>query len=98
MPIGAARAEADLPPDDDGQAALERLAGGEPTPELAAQAAEECRRLLHKLGDEELCSLAVWQMEGYTVEEIAAKLGRSSRTAGRKLSVIRAVRRGEGGG
>ena len=34
-------------------------------------------------------SIAVWQMEGYTVEEIAARLGRSPRTAARKLAVIR---------
>ncbi len=57
--------------------------------------AEECRRLLGKLGDDELRSIAVWQMEGYTVDEIGAKLGRSTRTAARKLAVIRALWKGE---
>ena len=95
---GQVRAEADLSPDDDGEAALARVAGDEPTPELAAQVAEECRRLLDKLGDDELRSIAVWQMEGYTVEEISARLGRSARTAARKLAVIRALWRGEGDG
>jgi hypothetical protein len=33
--------------------------------------------------------IAVWQMEGHTVEEIAAKVGCSPRTVARKLAVIR---------
>jgi hypothetical protein len=40
---------------------------------------------------------AVWCMEGDTVEEIAAKLGKSVRTVARKLAVIRDVWREEGG-
>ena len=36
-----------------------------------------------------IISIAVWQMEGDTVEEIARKLGRSERTVARKLTVIR---------
>jgi IS30 family transposase len=51
--------------------------------------AEEYRRLLARLGADDLRSIAVWQMEGFTVEEIAAKLGRSPRTVARKLAVIR---------
>ena len=93
-------AEADLQRDGAGEeneeAALARFAGAEPTPETAAQVAEECRRLLDKLGDDELRCIAVWQMEGYTVEEIAARLGRSPRTAARKLAVIREVWSEEG--
>ena len=65
------------------------MIGAEPTPELAAQVAEECRRLLDKLGEADLRCIAVWQMEGYTVDEIAARLGRSPRTIARKLTVIR---------
>jgi len=41
------------------------------------------------LGDADLRAIAVWQMEGYRVEEIAAKLGRAPRTVARKLAVIR---------
>jgi DNA-directed RNA polymerase specialized sigma24 family protein len=93
---GRVFAEADLPAAEDGEAALAQVLGREPTPALAAQVAEECRRLLDKLGDGELRAIALWQMEGYTPEEIAAKLGRSVRTAARKLAVIRACWREEG--
>jgi DNA-directed RNA polymerase specialized sigma24 family protein len=88
---GQVKAEADLAHDnaEDGEAALAALAGAEPTPEFAAQVAEECRRLLDKLGAEELRSIALWQMEGYTIEEIAAKLSVAPRTVARKLVVIR---------
>jgi DNA-directed RNA polymerase specialized sigma24 family protein len=88
---GKVRAETDLPSDDsgEGEAALAQVMGTEPPPALAAQMAEEYRRLLDKLGDDELRSIAVWQMEGCTVEEIATRLRRSERTVARKLVVIR---------
>ena len=69
--------------------ALEQVVGQEPTPEFAAQVADECRRLLDSLGDEGLRSLAVWKMEGYTNDEIADRLGCASRTVERKLRLIR---------
>ena len=68
---------------------LGQIAGAEPTPEFAAQVAEECRRLLDRLGDAELRSVALWKMEGYTVEEIAARLGCVPRTVDRRLRLIR---------
>jgi DNA-directed RNA polymerase specialized sigma24 family protein len=61
----------------------------EPTPELAAQVAEECRRLLDLLGNEELRTLAVAKMEGYTNAEIATQVGKSVATVERKLQLIR---------
>lgn len=69
--------------------ALTQLIGREPTPEFAAQVAEECQRLLDTLGDAQLRS--VWKMEGYTNEEIAAKLGRTPRSVERKLQMIRRI-------
>jgi RNA polymerase sigma factor (sigma-70 family) len=68
---------------------LAQVIGREPTPELAAQLAEECRRLLDALGDEQLRTLALWKLEGYTNDEIAAKLAVSRRTVERKLQRIR---------
>ena len=76
---------------------LERLLSREPTPELAAQLAERYRRLLEGLGDRDLESVAVWRMEGYTVEEIAARLGCVARTVKRKLGLIRDIWEGEVG-
>jgi DNA-directed RNA polymerase specialized sigma24 family protein len=63
--------------------------GREPEPALAAQVVEEYERLLEQLGDDNLRSVAVWKLEGYTNEEIAAKLGRSVAAVERKLSRIR---------
>jgi DNA-directed RNA polymerase specialized sigma24 family protein len=69
--------------------AFARVLGREPTPELAAQVAEECRRLLDALGDNELRAIAVAKMEGYTNAEIARRLGRGESTIERKLGLIR---------
>jgi DNA-directed RNA polymerase specialized sigma24 family protein len=70
-------------------AAIDQLLGTEPTPAFAAQVAEECQRLLESLRDADLRTIAVWKMEGYTIEEIAAMLGRAPRTVERKLDLIR---------
>lgn len=68
---------------------LEQIIGREPTPDFAAQAAEECERLLHRLESAQLRQVALWKMEGYSIDEIAAKLDCSPRTVDRKLWVIR---------
>jgi DNA-directed RNA polymerase specialized sigma24 family protein len=72
------------------EAEFERFAGREPTPESAALVAEECRRLLARLKTDELRTIAVWKMEGYTNLEIAAKLDCAPSTVERKLHRIRA--------
>ena len=68
---------------------VEQLLGREPTPEFALQLAEECRLLLDRLGDEGLRAVALAKMEGYTNEEVAARLGCVPRTVERKLRMIR---------
>ena len=68
---------------------LEQVLDPEPTPELAAQMAEECRRLYGCLGDDTLRAVARWKMEGHTNAEIAAKLGCVPQTVERKLRTIR---------
>ena len=73
------------------EAVLGEILARDPTPEFAAQAAEECRRLLDRLGDDELRSVALWKMEGYTTEEIADRLGYVPRTVERKLRLIRTL-------
>jgi DNA-directed RNA polymerase specialized sigma24 family protein len=74
-----------------GPAGLEQVVGRDPTPEFAALVAEECRRLMDRLGSRELRAVALWKMEGYSVDEIAAKLGCAPRTVDRKLWVIRGL-------
>jgi len=70
---------------------IEEVLGREPSPEFAAQVAEECQALLASLGDPELEAVALWKLEGYTNEEIAARLGCVPRTVERKLRVIRSI-------
>jgi RNA polymerase sigma factor (sigma-70 family) len=72
-------------------AAIEQVVGDEPTPEFAAQVAEEYQRLLDLLGDETLKRVAIWKMEGLTKDEIAERLNCSRRTVARKLETIRII-------
>jgi RNA polymerase sigma factor (sigma-70 family) len=73
----------------DREATLEQIVSREPTPEFAAEAADQCRHLLRRLAAPELQSIALWRMEGYTVEEIAQKLSCDARTVKRRLDLIR---------
>jgi DNA-directed RNA polymerase specialized sigma24 family protein len=73
------------------EAGLEQVVGPEPTPEFAAQMAEEYQQLLARLGEGDLRQVAVWKMEGYGNEEIAAKLGCVPRTVERKVALIRTL-------
>jgi DNA-directed RNA polymerase specialized sigma24 family protein len=86
---GGGRAPSRAPADE--ESGFEQLVSREPDPEFAALVADEYRRLLDGLGDGQLAAVAVWRMEGYTVEEIAAKVGYSARSVKRKLRLIRAI-------
>ena len=68
---------------------LETIGGDEPTAELTAQLAEEYQRLMEQLGDSTLQDVATWKLEGYTNDEIAARLGCVTSTVERKLARIR---------
>ena len=72
-----------------GEPDLGQLLSDEPPPELAAELAEEYQRLLDRLDDAELRSIALWKVEGYSNEEIADRLGCVVRTVERKLQRIR---------
>jgi DNA-directed RNA polymerase specialized sigma24 family protein len=78
----AATSDADL---------LQQLVGTEPTPEVAAQVAEEAERLLDCLPSQELVELALLKMEGYTNDEIAKRWQKAERTVERKLNLIRKI-------
>jgi DNA-directed RNA polymerase specialized sigma24 family protein len=69
----------------------EEIVSREPTPEFAAQVAEECEQLLTRLGSRELRAIAVWKMEGYTTEEMAAQLRCARSTIERRLRLIRSL-------
>ena len=65
------------------------MQGDEPSPEMAAQLADEYRRLMEMLDDPTLRSVATWKLEGFTNDEIAVRLGRITSTVERKLALIR---------
>lgn len=74
--------------------ALEDVAEAEaadPSPEMAALVELECRRLLEALESDELVQIALWKVEGWTNDEIAARLHVAPRTVERKLQLIRDV-------
>jgi DNA-directed RNA polymerase specialized sigma24 family protein len=75
----------------DAVAAVNQVVGREPSPEFAAEVAEEYALLIQALNSKELEQLAVWKLEGYTNEEIAEKWNRSLRTVERKLNLIRKI-------
>jgi DNA-directed RNA polymerase specialized sigma24 family protein len=70
---------------------LEQVLAREPTPEFAAQVAEEYRRLINVLGDEQLRTIALLRLEGRTIEEIATKVGCAMATVARRLNRIRHI-------
>jgi DNA-directed RNA polymerase specialized sigma24 family protein len=81
--------QVETPAEDDQDAILEQTFSREPSPELAVQMTEEYERLLRLLGDDQLRQVAVWRMEGHSIEEIAAKAGCAPRSVKRKLQTIR---------
>jgi RNA polymerase sigma factor (sigma-70 family) len=76
-----------------------QLPSPEPDPAEAVALAEGAERLLEALSDPGLRQVAVLRLEGETVREIAARLGRAVATVERKLKRIREVwaATGEGG-
>lgn len=69
---------------------LDDLIGSEPTPEMVVAMAEQTQRLIGSLNDPTLRAIALWKMEGYNNEEIAAKLECARSTVQRKLNLIEA--------
>jgi DNA-directed RNA polymerase specialized sigma24 family protein len=69
---------------------IEAALGIEPTPQFAAEMAEQCHELLDQL-PEDLRLIATKKLQGYSNAEIAKEIGRVSRTVDRKLERIRSI-------
>lgn len=82
---------------DDRSGVLSEVLGREPEPQLAAEMAEECERLLSALADPELRRVALLRMDGHSVEEVAKKVGCAPRSVKRKLQLIRSIWEREAG-
>jgi DNA-directed RNA polymerase specialized sigma24 family protein len=68
---------------------IQAVAGKVPCPATLAELKEGFHAILAALEDETLQKIAIWNMEGYTNQEIAARIGRSLSSVDRKLKLIR---------
>ena len=69
---------------------LDAVLAAEPTPELAVEVAENFEALLASLGTDGQREVVRLRMEGYSVAEIATRMGISERSVARKLALARA--------
>jgi DNA-directed RNA polymerase specialized sigma24 family protein len=70
---------------------FDRFLAQSPGPATLNVWAEEYERLLDRLGDGTLRRVAELKVQGYTVDEIAERLGLARRTVHRKIDLIRKV-------
>lgn len=73
----------------EGDSGLGDVLSDEPSPEMAHMLLENAQQLLDSLQDESLVTIARLRLEGWSNEEIAARLGCVRRTVERKLERIR---------
>ena len=70
-------------------AGAEQVLGGEMDPAIAAQMADEFKRLLALLPDEQLRTIASLKLQAYTNQEIAQRIVCGVSSIERKLNIIR---------
>jgi DNA-directed RNA polymerase specialized sigma24 family protein len=87
---GRVHVESQISTADDERQAFDQIMGNDPTPDFLAMLDEEFQRLLGMLRDDRLREIVILRLEGYTVAEIAARLGIGLRAVERKLQLIRA--------
>jgi RNA polymerase sigma factor (sigma-70 family) len=81
--------EAALGGADAADPAMANVVGSEPTPEFAADVAEQLDQFMADLEDPTHCVIALWKLEGRTNPEIARHLDCSLSAVERKLRLIR---------
>jgi DNA-directed RNA polymerase specialized sigma24 family protein len=70
---------------------LADIEASDPTPDVAAQLAEEFQGLLDRLDSDEMRRIAMWKLEGYTNAEIATRLVCAEVGIERRLRLIRKI-------
>jgi RNA polymerase sigma factor (sigma-70 family) len=80
-----------LATEDAGGVGLAEILSREPTPEQAAQFADDYYRFLARLEEPTLRAVALRRLEGHSAREIAQALHVSTKTVERKLQLIRAI-------
>jgi RNA polymerase sigma factor (sigma-70 family) len=87
---GRVHVESQIPGTDGERSAFDQIMGNSPTPDFLTMLNEEFQRLLGLLRDDCLREIVIMRLEGFTVSEIATKLGIGQRAVERKLQLIRA--------
>jgi DNA-directed RNA polymerase specialized sigma24 family protein len=75
--------------DRDKVGGFDLFASDDPDPWFAAQLVDEYERLFATLGDPDLETIASMKLEGFTIPEIAERVGRAPASIERKLRMIR---------
>lgn len=80
-----------LESDPDVGGGIEQVADPTATPDMMAQFANDCQRLFDMLEDDLLQTIALLRIEGYSVDEIADRVGCAKRSVERRLNLIRTI-------
>ena len=72
---GRVHVESQISTADDERPTFDQIIGNDPTPDFLAMLDEEFQRLLGLLRDDRLREIVIMRLEGYTVSEIATRLG-----------------------
>lgn len=70
---------------------LQNFPSVEPTPAELVEFTNQCEKLFDILDDDVLRAIAILRVEGYAVEEIAARVGCARRSVERRLNLIRTI-------
>ncbi|MCS7469441.1 ECF-type sigma factor [Stieleria sp. ICT_E10.1] len=70
---------------------IDQVVDGSASPAMLAEFENSCRHRLDQLDDSILQTVALLRLEGYSVDEIAQRLGCAKRSIERRLNLIRAI-------
>ena len=77
--------------DPESRGNIDEFAADAITPALRAEFADQCQHLLAMLDDDVLETIALLRVEGYSVDEIASRVGCAKRSVERRLKLIRTI-------
>ncbi len=75
----------------EGKVGINEIIDNDPTAEFVAEMMDETESLLEKLGENTLRRIVLMRLDGMTNNEIASRLGRTTRTVERKMERIRRI-------
>lgn len=77
--------------DQEHQPGIDHVADPAATPAMLAEFQNDCEHLFDMLDDEMLQTIAILRLEGYSVDEIAQRVGCAKRSVERRLNLIRSI-------